>query len=485
MINVSLQELLGKGYGRFFNFKGRYRCIKGSRNSKKSVNMIQIAPIWDIISNPENNVMILRAVDKDNRQSTFANIKKGIRRMKLWNKFKIRETTMDIIYKPTGQIIFFRGSNDPESITSVTCEVGTLNKLYIEEAFQIRDYETFRKIDGSFRGECKNGAYFQITMIFNPWIKDHWLYTEFFHNRLEDDYQTLLNEPKMEYINEDEVLGFGKGIYLMTNNYKINEFRDKETWDVAMEEMRQKAIEYFKVEGLGMWGNSHDRTYIYFNDSLIKPHNELLQNQFIAYTVGIDIGMGNGEGKVVYNTKEQPDRYRSAMTMTLMGLTMDCGRLIVLNEWFYSNEGKEIKKGAVEVAEDMIRTLLKWQEDYRYHRQLMKGVTLCYVDSADPGGFRTLLDSKARELGLFNARFIASTKNRIQSRIDFENLMMAYGDMLFSPQCPNLIREIKNAAADDKGNPRADVDDHVITAAEYAMIPLLPQVKRWKNFKEQ
>ena len=36
-INISMQEMLGKGYAEFWNSKKRYVVCKGSRASKKSV----------------------------------------------------------------------------------------------------------------------------------------------------------------------------------------------------------------------------------------------------------------------------------------------------------------------------------------------------------------------------------------------------------------------------------------------------------------
>ena len=36
VINKSLPELIGKGYKTFWEFKGRYRVVKGGRGSKKS-----------------------------------------------------------------------------------------------------------------------------------------------------------------------------------------------------------------------------------------------------------------------------------------------------------------------------------------------------------------------------------------------------------------------------------------------------------------
>lgn len=33
---ISLQETVGKGYAKFWHFKGRYRVVKGGRGSKKA-----------------------------------------------------------------------------------------------------------------------------------------------------------------------------------------------------------------------------------------------------------------------------------------------------------------------------------------------------------------------------------------------------------------------------------------------------------------
>ena len=45
---LRLPEIVGRGYGTFWNFKGRYRVCKGSRASKKSKTtaLNQIAASW-------------------------------------------------------------------------------------------------------------------------------------------------------------------------------------------------------------------------------------------------------------------------------------------------------------------------------------------------------------------------------------------------------------------------------------------------------
>ena len=105
--------------------------------------------------------------------------------------------------------------------------------------------------------------------------------------------------------------------------------------------LKEKALEIYKVEGLGMWGNNSSATYPYWNQTLIKPHNILLQESLSCYTIGIDIGMGNGEGKVVKDI----ERYRSAMTMQLVGVSADFSKIKCIDEFFYSNQNQIVKKG--------------------------------------------------------------------------------------------------------------------------------------------
>ena len=113
----------------------------------------------------------------------------------------------------------------------------------------------------------------------------------------------------------------------------------------------------------------------------------------------------------------------------------------------------------------------------------MKGRINVYIDSADLG-FRQMMEMKANEYGIYNLNFIASTKISIQSRIDFDRLLMAYRDYLVTSDCKNLIREIKAARRGKKGEARADGNDHCLTAKEYAVAPLLPSLRRWKTFKQ-
>lgn len=475
---ISIYKLIGKGFENAWNFKGRYRVIKGSRNSKKSVVMMGYRIIMDILENENNNVLVLRQNDRDNRQSTFANIIRWLDIMNVIDQFKITTNVMEITYKPTGQKIVFRGMNNPTGLTSITVSKGVLSKIYIEEAFEIKEYEDFRKIDGSLRGIPPEGVYLQITMVFNGWSINTWLYDVFFKGRLEDDYEALLNNTHIEYINYDFLGDYGKGLYLMINNYKINEFRDAEVYDEVMNELRLRAPDIFKVEGLGMWGNATGACYPEWSDKLIVQRGVANKIPLVEYAIGIDTGLSDGQGG------KPTEQIRSATTMQLIGVSKGYEKIICLGEYFHTNQGMPVPKTEPVLYEEILDTIEKWMDVvYVAHPVLFKGITNVYIDSADIG-FRQGLELTARKRGLINFRFIGSTKFKIQTRVDFTRLLMAWDEFIISEGCPNLIREINNARKGENGEARMDSDDHAINANEYAWAPFMRRISRWKTFKE-
>jgi phage terminase large subunit len=488
---LSIYQLIGKGYTRgwYKNCHCRYRAFKGARNTKKSYVMDGLEVISKIISSPYRNVLMIRETCNSHRFSTFATLQMLINMPNPMNPdvslnqyFKINQSDMTITYRPTGQVILFRGFDDPQKLTSIRVPVGFLTDVYFEEAFEIDDYELFRKLDGSIRGKLPDGLFHQITFTFNAWNQGHWLYEKLFKGRLEDDFEYLMTHRYQDYCNPDEIIegGYGRGVYLHTSTYKINEFRDTEIYDAVMDELKLKAPEIFKVEGLGMWGNTTEATYPEINDSLLRPQQEINKMRYSCYAIGIDTGLSNGEGKV----KTGKDvKVRSATTMQLVGLTADYEKLCCINEFFYSNERELVKKTEPQLMEDIIKTIKQWKELYAMHPDLMKGTILVYVDCADIG-FRQGLELEARKQELWNVMFLPSTKIRIQSRVDFIRLIMAFGEFLISDVCKDLYRELKHSVKGQNGKCREDIDDHAINANEYAWAPIINRLKRWKQFKE-
>lgn len=167
VINKNLKEIVGKGYKTFWNFKGRYRVVKGGRGSKKSCT-ISIDIIYKMMKMPLANTVVVRRFFNTHRDSTFAQLKWAINRLGVGHLWKCTVNPLEIVYIPTGQKILFRGFDDPQSITSITVDVGHLCFVWIEESFQIQNEEDFNKLDLSIRGKVPEGYYKQLTLSFNP-----------------------------------------------------------------------------------------------------------------------------------------------------------------------------------------------------------------------------------------------------------------------------------------------------------------------------
>ena len=458
----------------------RYRLFKGGRETGKSFNFIGIEPIIKLLDDDRRNIMMIRQNDKDNAQSTYVQIKYACNFMGLSHLFKFTKSPYKITRKSTGQVILFGGMNDVQNITSTAVEHGYWTDIYFEEASQLKSYDDFLTIDGSLRiPEGADDLWCQITFCMNAWDVGHWTYDVFFKDYLEDNIPELENNRYQFALYPDFNIGFGFGLALHTSSYKCNTHRNWQK-DRSMEIMKTKMYDYYLVAGLGCWGALADRTYEHWNDTLIIPEQRTIGKVYNSFSVGIDFGMSNGEGKIKY-TEDNAKRLGSANTMILVGVATNWNDLVAVDEYFDSNIGRDEsqRKTSVMIQREMIGALREWTLKYD-----IQGILTCYVDCADSGGFIDGLIMEAERQQAYNLRFIPSSKIPILSRVYFENIMMAYGSLRLSSRCVNLMREIKNARKSKDGRCREDYDDHAINAFEYGWIPLRKRLTRWRSFKD-
>lgn len=236
---IFLPEIVGKGYGTYWNFKGRYRVCKGSRASKKSTTTAMNL-IYRIMEYPESNALVVRKTYRTLLDSCFAQLKWAVNRLRVKDYFDFKLSPLEIIYKPTGQKILFRGLDDPLKVTSVTVDVGSLCFLWIEEAYEIMSESDFDMLDESIRGEVPKGHFKQITLTFNPWNERHWLKHRFF----------------------DKV---DKDVLAITTNYTCNEWLDRSDLNV-FERMKENNPRRYQVAGLGNWGIVEGLVYENFEE---------------------------------------------------------------------------------------------------------------------------------------------------------------------------------------------------------------------------
>lgn len=225
---VSLKDCIGKGYGQFWNFRGRYLIVKGSRGSKKSTTAA-LKIIFNIMKYPLSNAIVVRQTFNTLRDSSFKQLQWAVEKLGVAHLWKFTVSPLEATYIPTGQKIYFRGMDNPLSITSITVAKGFLCYCWFEEAYQITSEEAFNKIDLSLRGQLPEGYYRQIIMTFNPWSDKIWIKKRFF------------DEP-----NTDNKLA-------ITTTYQCNEWLDDTDINI-FNEMKEKYPRRYEIEGLGNWG---------------------------------------------------------------------------------------------------------------------------------------------------------------------------------------------------------------------------------------
>ena len=260
---------MGKGYKDYWNFKGRYRVCKGSRASKKS----KTTALWYIVNMMKYrsaNLLVVRKVFRTLKDSCFTELKWAINRLGVQAYWDIKESPLEMTYKPTGQKIYFRGLDDPLKVTSITFENGVLCWLWLEEAYEVMNETDFDMLDESIRGEVPAGLFKQITLTFNPWNEKHWLKKRFFDVKDNPD------------------------IMAKTTNYLCNEWLDSADLRV-FEQMKKNNPRRYKVAGLGDWGIVEGLIYENWEEKAFDIHSDefISQHANIKSAFGLDFGYTN------------------------------------------------------------------------------------------------------------------------------------------------------------------------------------------------
>lgn len=231
---IRLPEVVGKGYKTFWNFKGRYRVVKGGRGSKKSTT----TALWyivNLIKYPQANLLVIRKTGRTIKDSVYTQLKWAVHRLGVDAFFDFKLSPLEVVYKPTGQKIYFRGLDDPLKVTSITVDTGSLCWMWIEEAYEVMKQDDFEVLNESIRGEVPEGLFKQITLTFNPWNEKHWIKKRFFDAEDPD-------------------------ILAITTNYLCNEWLDEADKRV-FDRMRIQNPRRHEVAALGNWGISEGLIY--------------------------------------------------------------------------------------------------------------------------------------------------------------------------------------------------------------------------------
>lgn len=259
---LKLADIVGSGYGQFWTTRKRYRVVIGGRGSKKSTT----AAIWFIthlMKYKGSNLLVIRKVFKDHRDSTFAQLKWAIHRLGVQHLWKQTTSPLEMTYIPTGQKVLFRGLDDPMSITSITVTEGYLCWVWFEEFFQVSSETDFNMIDMSIRGEVPPHLFKQITGTLNPWNEKHWIKGRFFDSPDENTFTLKTNYMCNEFLGDD----------------------DRRLFEI----MKGSNPRRYNVEGLGNWGIAEGLIFDNWEE-LNFDYKELARQAEYQAVFGLDFG---------------------------------------------------------------------------------------------------------------------------------------------------------------------------------------------------
>lgn len=232
---------------------------RGGRGSTKS-SFFSIEIVLGVLSDPDANAIIFRRFENEIRDSVFGQMQWAINKLGVDHLFKSYVRPFKLTYEDTGQVILFKGADNPKKLKSIKLAKGYVKYGWFEEVDQFSGMEEIRNIQQSlFRGTVKK----QIALYsFNPpksarsWVnaetklekpgrivhssdyrtvpKD-WLGDTFIQNA-EHLRETNVDAYRHEYLGEET----GTGLEVF-NNVTVRKISDKE---ISYFDRREQGLDF-------------------------------------------------------------------------------------------------------------------------------------------------------------------------------------------------------------------------------------------------
>lgn len=175
MSEVRLSSVLGPAFYELardvFKHGHTHYDLSGGRGSLKSSCVSLLVPLL-VVANPNTHAVVLRKVANTIRDSVYAQYMWAIGELGMAACWEAKVSPMELIYKPTGQKIMFRGADDPMKIKSIKVPFGYIAITHFEEKDQFAGRGEIRTI---LQSTMRGGSKFWNFESYNPPIsRDNW-----------------------------------------------------------------------------------------------------------------------------------------------------------------------------------------------------------------------------------------------------------------------------------------------------------------------
>ena len=130
--------------------------LKGGRGSCKS-SFVSLEIVLGMMREPEVNAIIYRKVADTLRDSVYAQMVWALEALGVLPYWQCKVSPMELIYRPTGQRIMFRGADDPQKSKGIKLANGYFGLLWFEELTEFSGMGAVRTIKASVirQGEAR------------------------------------------------------------------------------------------------------------------------------------------------------------------------------------------------------------------------------------------------------------------------------------------------------------------------------------------
>ena len=166
---------INSGFGRItvcaLNHQYTHYEASGGRGSGKST-WASLTVIRLLMEHPDVHALVLRKVANTLRDSVYAQYLWSIEALGVTDFWEAKKSPLELVYKPTGQKILFRGADDPMKIKSIKTEFGYIGITHFEEKDQ---FSGRAEIDSILQSTMRGGTEFWNFETYNPpRSKDNW-----------------------------------------------------------------------------------------------------------------------------------------------------------------------------------------------------------------------------------------------------------------------------------------------------------------------
>ena len=415
---INIMDLMNRNFYSFWLNEKPHSILSGGRSSMKS-SVISLKLVIDFLEDDDGNVVCLRKVGKYLSGSVYEQIKWAIYMLGVQDEFTFGKSPLVIMHKRTGTGFYFHGVDDPQKLKSMNIAKGYYMALWFEELAEFSGTEDIDIVEDTFirqdLGDRQVKVYYSYNPPRNPY---HWV-NEWKDSKRNDPEYFLHHSTYMD----DEKGFLSKQMIRKIEQYKENDY-DYWRW-------------MYSGEIIGMGDNV-------YNMNLFQPLKELPSDDEI----------------LLIDTASDTGHQVSATTHGSFAFTKK-RRVILLDTYYYSPDGKINKKAPSELSKEYY----DWLQSVR--KQYNKPFDMMTIDSAE-GALRNQVFKD------YSIRLHPITKKTKVDMIDNVHDLLAQGRFYYLETKNNqiFIEEHRKYSwdADSLKTPKpkvVEVDDHTCDMFQY------------------